>query len=171
MAPKSFLLAVVLLLAACMAVAAAPADLPECVRHAAFAGITPTDNAGNLTGTPDASDWGCIGGGSSSVTGVSPPPVTRICLDPAWPNPATQSTSLRFTLPRTTTVSLIVYGQHGRRGRAFPVRTLVSGNFPAGVHVVVWDLKDDQGVRLSPDLYRAVIQVDGQEVCGDIDVR
>ena len=171
MTSKSVVLAPVLVLAACVAVAGTPANLPECVRHAAFAGITATDTAGNLVGSPDPSDWGCVGGGSFSPNAISPPPITSICLGPAWPNPATQSTSLGFTLPRAAAVSLIVYGQHGQRGRAFPVRTLASGNFAAGAFVVVWDLKDDHGVRLAPDVYRAVIQVEGQEVCGDIEVR
>ena len=67
---------------------------------------------------------------------------------------------------------MIVYGQHGQRGRAFPVRTLVSGlHYAAGLFVVAWDLKDDQGVRLAPDIYRAVMVVDGQELCGDIEIR
>lgn len=65
----------------------------------------------------------------------------------------------------------MIYGQHGQRGRAFPVRTLVSGSYQAGTFTAVWDLKDDQGMRLTPDIYRAVILVDGQEICGDIDVR
>jgi hypothetical protein len=169
---KSVVPALALLLTARAAVAAPPTALPECVRHAAFAGITATDELGNLVGIPDSSDWGCLGGGGLPSRDVGPaPPPTNVCFLPASPNPAVGSTRLHFTLPRAASVTVNVYGQHGQHGKAFPVRSLMDGTFAAGEFVVVWDLKDDQGVRLAADIYRAVLVVDGQELCGDIEVR
>jgi hypothetical protein len=168
---KSVVPALALLLATRSAVAAPPATLPECVRHAAFAGITRTDGNGNVLGDPDTSDWGCLSSGVTPSRDVGPaPPPTSICLLPAYPNPTIGNARLHFTLPRPAGVSLTVYGQHGQRGKAFPVRTLASGNFAAGEFVVEWDLKDDQGVRLASDTYRAVLVVEGHELCGDIEV-
>jgi len=169
MNPRFAALVFAIVLAASCASAAPPGNLPDCVRHAAFSGITPTDATGHLLGEPDPADWGCLGGGA--LLSLPVPPPTSTCLEPAYPNPASESTSLRFALPREADVSLIVYVQHGKRGRAFPVRTLVSRSLPAGVHMAVWDLRDDQGVRLAPDVYRAVIVVKGAEVWGDIEVR
>ncbi len=171
MAAKPVVLALALLLAAAASVAAPPTLLPECVRHAAFTGITPMDAGGNPLGAPDPSDWGCLGGGAFPSMSVSPPPPTSICFQPAYPNPTSGRTLLHFTLPRAASVSLTIYGQHGQRGKAFPVRTLASGSHAAGLFSVAWDLKDDQGVRVAPDIYRAVLVVEGQEICGDIEVR
>jgi hypothetical protein len=169
MSLRCAVLVLALLLAAGAAVAAPPLDLPECVRHAAFAGITSTDGSGNLLGAPDPTDWGCA---AATALDVGPNPVpANFCADPAFPNPASGSTSLGFSLPRPASVSVVVYGQHGKRGKAFAVRTLVSGLMAAGTFRVTWDLKDDQGVPLAPDIYRAVIMAEGKELCGDIEVR
>ncbi len=158
-----------LLLVTGAALAAPPLDLPECVRHTTFAGITSTDAVGNVLGTPDPADWGCVGGGT--LAAVPAPPPTNVCFGPAYPNPASGFTRVNFSLPQPANVSLVVYGQHGKHGRAFPVRTLASGSFAAGAFTVVWDLKDDAGAPLPPDIYRAVLVTGGHELCGDIEVR
>jgi hypothetical protein len=69
-------------------------------------------------------------------------------LHPAWPNPSSGRTSLRFTLPDDGPVTLDVIDVKSRR-----VRTLAHGSFVAGVHDLAWDLRDDGGRRVRPGLY------------------
>ena len=179
----------VLIVLAALAVTSAvpPHGLPACV-HGNFAGITQTLADGTIVGEPDAGDWGCVRGGGTSdaiqrtpgrrtaphgAADVPAPPPTAVCLQPAAPNPAEVATRLEFTLPAGAQVSLIVYGRrqgHGPR-ETFVARTLVDASLAAGIHSVIWNLNDDQGARVEPGIYRAVLVVGDEALCGDIDVR
>lgn len=64
------------------------------------------------------------------------------------PNPFSDVTTLHYTLPMKSTVSLKIYDITGRL-----VRTLVDGAQDAGVHAVVWDGTDESGNRLSTGVY------------------
>ena len=55
-------------------------------------------------------------------------------LDRAYPNPFNPVTTLRFSLPFETEVSLIIYNLQGRQ-----VISLIDGNMGAGYHSVVWN--------------------------------
>ena len=55
-------------------------------------------------------------------------------LDQNYPNPFNPATTLRFSLPKTANVKLVVYDLQGRQ-----VAVLVDGQRPAGVHEVVWE--------------------------------
>ncbi len=93
-------------------------------------------------------------------TAVSAPEigVSRNALDPAYPNPFAQSTSLRFTLPqRGSAVRLDVFDVSGRR-----VRTIFDRPIAKGTHVAGWDSRDDFGSRVAPGVYFARLTVDGQ---------
>ena len=154
-------------------VGAAPwRSLPSCV-IGRFEGITSTDPQGAVIGLPDSGDWGCLGGSASGTAGVSPPlpPPTQVCFDPAYPNPASGAVRLGFTLPRSLPVSITVYGQKHGPHSAFLVRTLADQSFAAGVFALIWDGKDDQGARVPPGLYRAVMTVPDGTICGDIEIR
>ena len=167
--------------------AAPPHGLPPCV-HSPFRDITPTSIEGVVVGEPDAKDWGCVGerGGpallpltaspvsSADTVGVpGNPPLVRVCFGPAFPNPADASTQVRFALPSASRVSLVVYGQTWQHGPhdVFPVRTLADGMFPAGLHAVTWDLNNDSGSRVARGVYRAVLVVGDDALCGDIEIR
>jgi len=41
----------------------------------------------------------------------------------------------------------------------------------AGEFTLAWDGNDDQGARVPPGLYRAVMTVPDGTVCGDIEIR
>jgi flagellar hook assembly protein FlgD len=58
------------------------------------------------------------------------------------------STTIRFGLPESGTVSLTIYDVNGRL-----VRTLVSSDRAAGMHEVVWDACDDAGRAVSSGVY------------------
>ncbi len=85
---------------------------------------------------------------------VNPTPTEAALLPGAFalgqnePNPFSTSTTIRFTLPAGTTVSLEVFDAAGRL-----VRTLANGQFPAGVHDVDWDHRDEGGHPLRAGVY------------------
>ena len=51
------------------------------------------------------------------------------------------------------------------------VRTLLDAQLMAGFYSIYWDLTDGSGDPLDPGLYRAVLVVGDQALCGDIEVR
>ena len=64
------------------------------------------------------------------------------------PNPFNPTTTIRFGLPASGPVSLVIYDINGRL-----VRTLVDGNRTAGMHEVVWDARDDAGRAIASGVY------------------
>lgn len=173
-APRALFALFVLAVAA---MGAAPwRSLPSCL-IGKWEGITVTDPNGNIVGSEDASDWGCLGGGTSGrltkpLDGVPAPPPTATCLFPAAPNPTSGHTTFTFSLVSDSQVSLVLYGKKGNGPHgAYPVKTLVSQELAAGVHSVAWDGTDDQGASLPPDLYRLVLTVGDQSVCGDLQIQ
>jgi cytoskeletal protein CcmA (bactofilin family) len=67
-----------------------------------------------------------------------------------YPNPFNPSTVIRFQLPRwhRGKVKLAIYSMTGQ-----VVRTLASGEFTSGSHLVVWDATDDSGARVASGVY------------------
>jgi hypothetical protein len=64
---------------------------------------------------------------------------------------------LKVTLPQPGPLSVVIYDSKGK-----PVRGLVSGVYSVGVHRFPWDEKNNEGRRVKPGRYRAVI-LRGQE--------
>ena len=161
-------------------ISAGPPDLPPCA-HGVFVGITETLPDGTIQGQPDPRDWGCAGhagaagagGGQAGVLDVPAPPPQSLCFEPAAPNPAPGATRLGFAVPAAGQVSLIIYGRDQGHGapETFVVRTLVDGVLAVGLYKNVWDLNDDQGARVAPGIYRAVLVAGDQALCGDIEVQ
>ena len=60
----------------------------------------------------------------------------------------TPATTIHFTVPRTDVVDLGVYNVLGRR-----IRTLHTGDLPAGEHSRIWDGRDDLGAEAPPGIY------------------
>ncbi len=73
---------------------------------------------------------------------------TALSITGNRPNPFNPSTTISFTLPAPGKATLTVYDVTGRK-----VRTLVSGNLPAGAHSAVWDGKDERGKMVSSGVY------------------
>ncbi|UCD36775.1 MAG: T9SS type A sorting domain-containing protein, partial [Fidelibacterota bacterium] len=65
-------------------------------------------------------------------------------LHAGYPNPFNAVSVVRFDLPEDQVVELTVYNLLGE-----PVRSLASGNYPAGSHRAYWDAKDNFG-NLAP---------------------
>ena len=66
----------------------------------------------------------------------------------AYPNPFNPKTTLGFTLPRTSHVSLEIFDVRGRL-----VRNLVDDDFEAGLHEVPWNGLDNGGRVVSAGVY------------------
>ncbi len=67
---------------------------------------------------------------------------------PNYPNPFNPSTTIRFDLPKTGMVRLIVYNILGQE-----VRKLINGRMEAGRRQVTWDGTNNRGVRVSSGVY------------------
>jgi hypothetical protein len=74
----------------------------------------------------------------------------------AAPNPASESTALRFRLPVAQKVTLAVYDVEGRR-----VRTLYDGTLSGGEHSWTWNGENDGGATVARGTYFARLATAG----------
>ena len=84
----------------------------------------------------------------ATVTEVAVPVATGVSPLAAHPNPFNPATTITFSLPRETAVTLDVFDPRGRR-----VATLIDGHLPAGEHEATWDATD---LPSGTYLYRAI---------------
>lgn len=79
-------------------------------------------------------------------------------LRPNYPNPFNPRTKISFTLPYASRVAIDIYDIRGRK-----VRTLVDGDYTAGLHEVDWLGDDDGGRSASTGVYFSRMRADGFE--------
>ena len=89
---------------------------------------------------------------SSALAGVGDPGASVSGLRAA-PDPARSDVQLHFALATPARVQLVVCDVAGRR-----VRGLLDGALPAGEQVVAWDGRGDDGARVRPGAYFAVLR-------------
>ncbi len=89
------------------------------------------------------------------AVGVPDVAAAALWLSPPEPNPASDATTLRFSLAREGIVRLSVYDAGGRR-----IRTLVEGMRAAGGHAASWDLCDGRGRTVGAGLYFPRLEVE-----------
>jgi len=65
-----------------------------------------------------------------------------------YPNPFNPSTEIQFEILESAHVRLVIYNSLGQE-----VRTLTDGHMISGSHSVLWDGRDDNGVKLSSGVY------------------
>ena len=70
-----------------------------------------------------------------------------------YPNPFNPITKLRYTIPKNSLVSIIIYDMLGRQ-----VKTLVNQTQNAGYASVIWDATNDYGKPVSAGIYLYQIQ-------------
>jgi hypothetical protein len=95
---------------------------------------------------------------AAGPVGVAPPPPSPVgvAMERPAPDPTRATSTIRFTLTRTSDVRLDVYDAGGRR-----VRTLLSNRQAAGTQALAWDLRDDQGHAVGAGLYFVRLEADG----------
>jgi hypothetical protein len=71
-----------------------------------------------------------------------------VALEPGSPAPFSTQTAIAFTLPAPEAVEVAVHSMTGSR-----VRTLTTGIHDGGRHVLLWDGRNDGGLRLPAGLY------------------
>ncbi|MDH3890125.1 MAG: right-handed parallel beta-helix repeat-containing protein [candidate division Zixibacteria bacterium] len=114
-----------------------------------------------LAGTYIVSDSACLEtdphapAGKAQVTGELANLPMRFELYPNYPNPFNPSTTIRFDLPKTTDVHLVVYNLLGQK-----VITLKDGVMPAGWHSVVWNGRSGGGKPVASGVYFYRIETD-----------
>jgi hypothetical protein len=73
----------------------------------------------------------------------------ELVLEQSWPNPATRTLTIRYGIPRFTTVSLKVYDISGK-----VVRTLEAGDkTKPGYHDILWNCQDNRGRQIAGGVY------------------
>ena len=86
-------------------------------------------------------------------------------LSPAYPNPASTFTLIRYGLASVADVELDIIDSSGAR-----VKRLIDGRNPLGSHTIEWHLDDSNGTSVAPGLYRCVLKAGGFTCYGDIQV-
>ena len=83
----------------------------------------------------------------------------KFYLSQNYPNPFNVETTIKFDLPRTSHIDLIIYDVTGRE-----IKTLVQRELTAGYHQVKWDGKDDLGRSVASGLYFYKITFEGLSI-------
>ncbi len=65
-----------------------------------------------------------------------------------YPNPFNPSTSIKFSIPQTAFVEIMIYNILGQQ-----VKMLVNEQLLPGFHQVLWDGKNDQGLKVATGIY------------------
>jgi hypothetical protein len=97
---------------------------------------------------------------SSGTTGIEGPAAAapvRFTVGPSQPNPFNPSTTLTYSLPSQTEVSVTVYDAAGR-----VVRELSRKIETAGEHAISWDGRDSAGATMSSGVYHIRVEAAGQ---------
>lgn len=76
-----------------------------------------------------------------------------------YPNPFNPQTSIKFTIPEGSDVSLKIYNLQGQL-----VRTLLNGEQPAGSFLLVWDGMNERGKQVAAGAYLYELQVNNFRV-------
>jgi FlgD Ig-like domain len=95
--------------------------------------------------------------GILAVDGAALP--AELALDLAGAMPSRGPVGLRLALPTSATVRVEIYDASGRR-----VRLVAAGEYPAGVHDLDWDTRDDGGHALASGLYFARLDTPGRMI-------
>ena len=84
---------------------------------------------------------------------------SEVTLSQNYPNPFNPSTTITYSLPHSSTVSIKIYNIAGEE-----VSTLVNESKPAGTHSVIWVGENNRGLPLPSGLYVYKLTADGTSI-------
>ena len=98
---------------------------------------------GNEANNEDSQEFSVVN--TTAVAQVIP---IEFDLEQNYPNPFNPQTSIRYSLPKTCEVQLIIRNVHGQI-----IRTLVNRTMEAGVHEAMWDGSNQYGEKSASGVY------------------
>jgi subtilisin family serine protease/type 1 glutamine amidotransferase len=104
--------------------------------------------------------------GTSGISGPDLEPAPRAELRGAVPSPFRFRTTISYSLPAAGRARLAIYDLTGKL-----VKTLVTGNLPAGAGQVTWNRSDDAGKTVARGVYFCRLQADGMNISRKLVVR
>ncbi|MBN1558726.1 Ig-like domain-containing protein [candidate division KSB1 bacterium] len=81
---------------------------------------------------------------------------TSLALRQNYPNPFNPRTTIQFELPAEHHISIAIFNTTGQL-----VRQLVDGEYTAGIHQVIWDADNEQGIKVPSGIYYYRMTTDG----------
>ena len=122
------------------------------------------DDADAMLLLKQAIEWASLG--STGIHGSRTVPAPRAELRGAVPSPFRFRTTISYSLPAAGPATLVVYDLAGKL-----VKTLVSGNLPAGARKVTWNRTDDAGRTVAGGVYFCRLRADGTSFSSKLVVR
>ncbi len=92
--------------------------------------------------------------------------VYPFALYPATPNPFSNTTTLKYSLPQSSHASLKIYNVSGRL-----VKTLLEGHQDSGIYKLKWDGRDEGGKLVSSGIYFATLITKGHQATSKLILR
>ena len=123
------------------------------------------DDADAMRLLKQAIEW-AAGDDSTGIGESGSMPAPRAELGEASPSPFRFRTTINYSLPAARRASLVVYDLAGKL-----VKTLVSGNLPAGAGQVRWNRTDDAGRTVARGVYFCRLHADGTDLSRKLVVR
>lgn len=90
---------------------------------------------------------------------------TSLNIDASYPNPASGTASISYTLKQAGSISLAVYNAMGAK-----VRELVNASQESGSYSAQWDGRDDNGSAVTNGVYYITLSKDGQSVSSKLNI-
>jgi hypothetical protein len=104
--------------------------------------------------------------GTSGISGPDLEPAPRAELRGAVPSPFRFRTTISYSLPAAGRARLAVYDLTGKL-----IKTLVTGNLPAGAGQVTWNRSDNAGKTVARGVYFCRLQAAGMNISRKLVVR
>ncbi len=120
-------------------------------RSVAFIGDLDNNGSFEIIAGSDASRLLVLSGGLDAIAGgiISPPQIpSAFAVDQNYPNPFNPSTTLKLSIPYSADVNITIFDVLGRRVKSFEYLRLAPG-----VHEIVWDGTNNEGITVSSGMY------------------
>jgi hypothetical protein len=84
---------------------------------------------------------------------------SQLALYDNHPNPFNHETLIRFSLPKTMHIEMFIFDENGKF-----IKQLTNGWYPAGVHAIRWNGRNQDGLPQPPGIYLCEIKSEDRRV-------